>query len=57
MRWLRSHPAIAEKMDNEKYDSKDKQKMNERGSHMEHHKCPDPREKQYKRDCKKQKPH
>jgi hypothetical protein len=49
--------APAEEMDEKKNHRDDKQKVNERGGHVEHDECPNPREEQKKRDGKKYKPH
>jgi hypothetical protein len=44
-------------MDKEENDRKDKEKVNERGCHMEDDECPNPREEQKKCEGKKYKPH
>jgi hypothetical protein len=44
-------------MDKKENDRKDKEKVNERGCHMEDDECPNPREEQNKREGKKYKSH
>jgi hypothetical protein len=44
-------------MDKQENDGKDKEKVNERGCHMEDDESPHPSEEQYERDGKKEKPH
>jgi hypothetical protein len=52
-----SSAASAEEMDKEENDRNDKQKVNQRGSHMEDDKCSNPRKEQTKRDSKEYKSH
>src|ERR1035437_3530659 len=44
-------------MDHQENNRKDEQKVNERSCHMEDDECPNPREEQNQRECKKYKPH